>query len=682
NVPLIGAVDIRICREKGYKPLPIRIGAIATPETNQEEITSLAQQILKQAALAQQTGVIEENTKQKKKEKLPESVEKRFQRWKSSLLDLSMRNKLLNLSNLDVSKLIASLLIAKVKDLINHHLESEAQELEPEILLQLFETFRQLKPEKVIRRNFNLSRQFDLSSYIKINEPLLKNLLKNVIEQHNQELYQYIYDDFIKRIKKKKQTFLLLDIPDKLLPEFEDYLASGKQIEILSASAGEDLRNKQLLQNRTDESEILARKASDLAKGRCKAILGLGTEYLQRYGLPLHWNEGWLYKIGKLLEREALIAQEETGASTLYVALGLLQWTEKGGSLPKLAPLFLYPINLSVNRTNYQVSFCLGDTDPLGNVTLVEKIRQDYGIDLKVIAEPAEDESGFNITEALKEVRKIIANQPGWLVIDAAVITTFSFGKFLMWKDLQDNAEILLKNPLVQHIAAGGLQPLPDEVGEISARDLDTVSLSEIPTVVDADSSQLAAVYASLKGRNLVLQGPPGTGKSQTITNLIAAFLAKGKSVLFIAEKMAALEVVQRRLTQVGLGDFCLELHSNKANRKKVIESLAKSLNQERLSDVPWEQFTKELEQLRQQLATYTEALHQKSSFGNSLYEMLGDLAALESVQPISLPDIDLDSLTEEQLKQMLQLVEQYINRVTAVNPIEQHPWQISHCRD
>ncbi|MGB5709922.1 MAG: DUF4011 domain-containing protein, partial [Waterburya sp.] len=537
NVPLIGAVDIRICREKGYKPLPIRIGAIATPETNQEEITSLAQQILKQAALAQQTGVIEENTKQKKKEKLPESVEKRFQRWKSSLLDLSMRNKLLNLSNLDVSKLIASLLIAKVKDLINHHLESEAQELEPEILLQLFETFRQLKPEKVIRRNFNLSRQFDLSSYIKINEPLLKNLLKNVIEQHNQELYQYIYDDFIKRIKKKKQTFLLLDIPDKLLPEFEDYLASGKQIEILSASAGEDLRNKQLLQNRTDESEILARKASDLAKGRCKAILGLGTEYLQRYGLPLHWNEGWLYKIGKLLEREALIAQEETGASTLYVALGLLQWTEKGGSLPKLAPLFLYPINLSVNRTNYQVSFCLGDTDPLGNVTLVEKIRQDYGIDLKVIAEPAEDESGFNITEALKEVRKIIANQPGWLVIDAAVITTFSFGKFLMWKDLQDNAEILLKNPLVQHIAAGGLQPLPDEVGEISARDLDTVSLSEIPTVVDADSSQLAAVYASLKGRNLVLQGPPGTGKSQTITNLIAAFLSKGKSVLFIAEK-------------------------------------------------------------------------------------------------------------------------------------------------
>ena len=109
---------------------------------------------------------------------------------------------------------------------------------------------------------------------------------------------------------------------------------------------------------------------------------------------------------------------------------------------------------------------------------------------------------------------------------------------------------------------------MADVVGEIVPRQLDTVPLSDIPTVVDADSSQLAAVYACLKGRNLVLQDPPGTEKSQTITNLIAAFLAQDKSVLFVAEKMAAIEVVQRRLNSVGLGNFCLELHRDKANRK------------------------------------------------------------------------------------------------------------------
>lgn len=234
----------------------------------------------------------------------------------------------------------------------------------------------------------------------------------------------------------------------------------------------------------------------------------------------------------------------------------MLQWIEKDGSSFKLAPLFLYPINISVNRSNYRVSFRLSDNEPLGNVTLVEKIRQDYGIYLKTIAEPPQDNSGFNITEALAEIRKIIANQPGWLVIDAAVITTFSFGKFLMWKDLQDNSEILLKHPLVRHIANAGLEPLPDPVGNILAPQLDNVDMADFLPVVDADSSQMSAVYACLKGRNMVLQGPPGTGKSQTITNLIAAFLAKGKSVLFVAEKMAALEVVKRRLAQVGLGNL------------------------------------------------------------------------------------------------------------------------------
>ena len=163
---------------------------------------------------------------------------------------------------------------------------------------------------------------------------------QNAIKKQSSIIKLNVWGFEVRKFKSHFITFLFLDIPDKLLAQFEDYLASGKVIEFIPDNAQNEQRNQQLLQNRLDESEILARKASDLSKGRCQALQGLG--------LPITCHQGWLYKVGKLLEREALIAQEETGASTLYVALGLLQWTEKGSSLPKLAPLFLYPINLSV----------------------------------------------------------------------------------------------------------------------------------------------------------------------------------------------------------------------------------------------------------------------------------------------------------------------------------------------
>lgn len=683
------AIDINIARNNGYKPLPIRMEAVENTEVDHAEITSLAKQILKQAALAQKNGEVEPVTTQKVKEKLPETVEKRLQRWKASLLDLSTKNRLLNLANLDVSKLIAEILIEQIKNylagIINDHTEKFQENTDPKLIAQLIQMFNSIKTEKILGKDFNLSQQFNLDAYVKsfnqnIEFPFLQQELQRIIGQYQTALLNHAYQAFLKKVNIKKQTFIILDIHDKLLPEFEDYLASGQSIEIIPGSDDKDQRNQQLLQNRSDESEILARKASDLSQGKCQAIHGLGTEALAKYGIPLNCNQQWLEKTGKILEKEAIVSKEETGASNLYIALGLLQYKEKGKEIPQLAPLFLYPINLTVNRSNYRVSFSLGDNDPLGNVTLFEKIRKDYGLEIQILAKPPEDESGFDITKAFQEVRKVIANQPGWLVIDAVVITTFNFGKFLLWKDLQDNTEILLKNPLVQHIAMGGLQPLADPVGEIQPQILDTLPMSEIPMVVDADSSQLSAVYAALQGRSFVLQGPPGTGKSQTITNLIAAFLAKGKSVLFVAEKMTALEVVQRRLNQIGLGDFCLELHSDKANRKQVITSLATSLNQERLSNVPLAEIIEELEQIKQQLASYPQILHHQYPLGNSLYGVLGELTQLENIESIHLSGIDIDNLTQAQLKKFSNLLDQYVIRARKVGAIDQNSWKISNC--
>ncbi|WP_373479204.1 AAA domain-containing protein [Geminocystis sp.] len=251
-----------------------------------------------------------------------------------------------------------------------------------------------------------------------------------------------------------------------------------------------------------------------------------------------------------------------------------------------------------------------------------------------------------------------------------------------MWKDLQDNTDILLKNHLVEQVASGGLKPLEDPVGELTPDVLDKVPISEIPAVVSGDSSQLLAVYAALQGRSFVLQGPPGAGKSQTITNLIAAFLAKGKSVLFIAEKMAALEVVQRRLNSISVGDFCLELHSSDVNRKQVVDSLIASFNQQRLSKVDASDLLADLEQIRQKLGSYPIALHQKQSLGLSMYEIMGELEGLESIPTVSLPSSVVEEITPSQLKEMNQALENYAHRVTLVEPITEHLWRFSNCAD
>ena len=295
---------------------------------------------------------------------------------------------------------------------------------------------------------------------------------------------------------------------------------------------------------------------------------------------------------------------------------------------------------------------------------------------------PPEDESGFDITKALTQIRQIIANQPGWLVIDSCVITTFSFRQFLMWKDLQDNTDALLQNNLVKQVASGGLQPLEDPLGELNPDVLDQIPISDIPAVVSGDSSQLLAVYAALQGRSFVLQGPPGAGKSQTITNLIAAFLAKGKSVLFIAEKMAALEVVQRRLNGIGLGDFCLELHSSDVNRRTVIDSLMESFNQQRLSKIDASELLADLEEIKETLANYPIALHQKQSFGLSMYEIMGELEGLETMPTVSLPPSVIKNITPNQFKEMNQALEDYARRVELVEPISEHLWRFSNCSE
>ncbi len=143
-----------------------------------------------------------------------------------------------------------------------------------------------------------------------------------------------------------------------------------------------------------------------------------------------------------------------------------------------------------------------------------------------------------------------------------------------MYKDLKNNAAKILENKNVRAL-------LGEEICENSLQDIadeKTIEDSPLHNVVDADSSQIEAIATARNGKSFVLQGPPGTGKSQTITNIIVECLANGKRVLFVSEKLAALNVVYDKLKKAGLEEFCLELHSYKTNKKDVITELCHTL--------------------------------------------------------------------------------------------------------
>ncbi len=92
--------------------------------------------------------------------------------------------------------------------------------------------------------------------------------------------------------------------------------------------------------------------------------------------------------------------------------------------------------------------------------------------------------------------------------------------------------------------------------------------------VVPCDPTQASSIAAVVSGRSLIVQGPPGTGKSQTITNLIADLVARGKRVLFVCEKRAAIDVVAHRLRQSGLEELVCLVHDSQQDKKAVIQDL------------------------------------------------------------------------------------------------------------
>jgi very-short-patch-repair endonuclease len=371
----------------------------------------------------------------------------------------------------------------------------------------------------------------------------------------------------------------------------------------------------------------------------------------QAYGdTRLQTEETELSLQNKLLNTyyAARTSLEEQGVNILYIALGKLHWYETTGSEEaRLAPLLLIPVSLERHtaRERFRIRYTLAELE--GNLSLQAKLNAEFGISVPDLPEGDD----FSLSRYFEETQEAVSHQPNWKVEqDSIELGFFSFGKFMIYHDL-DNAKWPegskpTDHGVLQALFHEGFSEPPPSVPEEAFLD-DETEANQLFQAVDADSSQVLAMLAVHEGRNLVIQGPPGTGKSQTITNIIANAIGQGKKVLFVSEKMAALEVVKRRLDTINLGEACLELHSHKANKKVLHEELRRVLELGKPALQHLEQEVAMLENYRTELNNYSSAINTEvGQSGLTPYQVKGHLLQLtEKIKNVPLQQIPLPNL-------------------------------------
>jgi len=337
------------------------------------------------------------------------------------------------------------------------------------------------------------------------------------------------------------------------------------------------------------------------------------------------------------LTRLHLTAKEaatEHGVTTLFAAFGFLRWFEsKDSDEELLSPLLLVPVRLNRQTCESEFTLRAEDDDVLTNHCLAELLQTQFRIKMPAAAEaPLDPENPDSLPRYLAAVAAAVKHVPRWGVVDAAALGVFNFQKLAMWEDLGRNADRVKAHPLCCAIAGDSRVSLAAPPGLPDAAELDEKVPPEAAVhILDADSSQHEAIEAVRRGAHLVMDGPPGTGKSQTIANIIADALAAGKRVLFVSEKTAALEVVKRRLDKCRLGDFCLALHSHKANKREVVAELGACLGLISQGTPDAAARLQELTVARQRVNEFVAALHQvHRPLGMSAYQVHGELARLD----------------------------------------------------
>lgn len=358
----------------------------------------------------------------------------------------------------------------------------------------------------------------------------------------------------------------------------------------------------------------------------------------------------------RVLRGRAKTAIEEQGVNILYLSFGFIKWKERQDSDQVInSPLVLVPVILTVESLTSPFVLSLHEDEIVINPTLVYKFENDFGLHL-----PEFETNEENIDDYLSKVNVLAINN-GWTLSYETDLSLLSFLKINMYRDLGKNKERIISHPILRALS-GEKKLIKNPPEELTNWDHDK-NEKPIDTfeVLNADSSQQDAILYAKKGISFVLQGPPGTGKSQTITNIISTSLADGKKVLFVSEKMAALEVVYKRLTEVGLSDFCLTLHSQKANKKEVLKQLGQTLSLPKfaLKNDVFEQL-ENLRSEREKLDQYDTQLHtQCVPLNKCIYDINGELAKLseQNIPDIIFPINNIKTIDSENLRLFSNLI-------------------------
>ncbi len=458
------------------------------------------------------------------------------------------------------------------------------------------------------------------------------------------------------RITKSTLQFIGINVS-----KLEDALANGQEFQVLARPTDWDnpLRNAGVYQALNQSEPILDLIAHEFTQKRLRAYL----------------NETELQHSIISLYRSSRLSIEENGANTLYVALGLLRWYETEQSeRQRYAPLLLIPVEII--KKSAQKGFIIRgrEEEPMMNITLLEMLRQDFGVNIGGLENLPKDEYGVDVKGVFNIVRQAVMGKKGWDVEEQCFLSTFSFSKFILWNDIHNNAEDLLRNKLVNSLVSGKLEWQPKDFVEV---DLDKdLHPGSVALPISTDSSQLKAIITAASDESFVLHGPPGTGKSQTITNIIANALYQGKRVLFVSAKKAALDVVHSRLVSVGLAPFCLELHSNKSKKSDVLEQLKRSTEVTRKgSPANFAAEAERLHTLRNELNEYVKSLHKKHYFGLSLFEIFSAYSSIKKdAEKVEFSASDIKELTQQKVVIWNDLAED----IQAVGTIISHPYK--HC--
>lgn len=450
---------------------------------------------------------------------------------------------------------------------------------------------------------------------------------------------------------------VLIAMAGDALPRLEDLINSGKA---MALDAGDNLEGIQRVGGVAEASRL---HDDELVSALERGILFTNLR-----------SDTYLSRLRSLAYRARTIVQE-TGANNLYLSFGTLVWDIDGRRIE--SPLVLVPVRLETTGRGKAYRLVLDEAEEsTPNFCLLEKIKQVHGVRIPALENPVTDASGIDLKATFAAARGAMAAVDASYEVKPEVrLSILQFGKFRLWKDLDEHWQTFTDNALVKHLVDTPTEEFVDPVGSTPSIDLDALNaLCPLPT----DGSQLEAIADALHGRTFVLEGPPGTGKSQTITNMLARLVAEGKRVLFVAEKGEAIKVVQKRLDSVGVGSFCLNVHDKSMRPVAVRAQLLAALDRAVASDDDALQAARRgLTASGRTLARYAENVHSRNLAGHSLYSArLRQLTADPDLPVMPLPEHLAGKVDAEQEARVESALDDLPEAIGGLRMSPDSPWR------